>query len=409
MSAAPALARLPGARELWTLDPDVVYLNHGSFGACPRPVLAAQARWRERMERQPVQFFVRDLEPALDAARDALAAFVGAEMHDVAWVPNATAGVNAVLRSLELRAGDELLLTDHEYAACRNAAEFAARRAGARIVVAAVPFPCPSPDAVVAAVLVRVTARTRLALVDHVTSQTGLVLPLERLVRELDARGVPTLVDGAHAPGMLPLDLGGLGAAFYTGNCHKWICAPKGAGFLWVRRDLQPLVRPLAISHAATSRRTDRSRFLQEFDWSGTHDPSPFLCIPEALGVIGSLLEGGFAALARRNRELALAARELAAASLGVELPCPPEMIGSLAALPLPDGATADPPASPLAGDPLQAELLERYRVEIPVIPWPAPPHRLLRLSAQAYNGLEDYRILAGALRDLHHVAAPEE
>src|SRR5947207_3485434 len=201
----------PMAR-LWPLDPAVTFLNHGSFGACPRAVLDAQARWRADLEAEPVRFLHRELEGRLAAARAALGAFVGADPDDLAFVSNATPGVNTVLQSLDFAAGDELLVTDHGYNACRNAVERVAARTGLRVVVAAVPFPIEGPDQVVEAVLGSVGSRTRLALLDHVTSPTGLVFPIERLVSELAGRGVDTLVDGAHAPGMLPLDVEGLGA-----------------------------------------------------------------------------------------------------------------------------------------------------------------------------------------------------
>jgi len=384
----------------WRLDPEVTFLNHGSFGACPIGVLEHQRRLRDRMERQPVQFLARDLEPLLDAARVELAAFIGAGAAQLAWVNNATTAVNAVLQSLALTTGDELLTTDHEYNACRNVLEFAAGRSGANVVVVPVPFPVASSDEVVGAVLAGVTGRTRLALLDHVTSQTGLVLPIRRLVRELDGRGVDTLVDGAHGPGMVDLNLDDLGAAYYAGNCHKWLCAPKGAAFLHVRADLRERVRPVVISHGANSERGDRPRFHLEFDWVGTDDPTAVLCVPEAIRFMGSLLEGGWPELRRRNRQLALQARDELCRALGIERPCPDEMIGSMAALPLPPGAS-DPPASALYTDPLQSALLERWRIEVPVIPWPAPPDRLVRISAQLYNSVEQYRRLGRALADL--------
>ena len=408
----------------WRLDPEVAFLNHGSFGACPRPVLAAQQAMRERMENQPVQFFVRDLEALLDEARQELARFLGAAPADLAFVPNATDGVNAVLRSLPLARGDELLTTDHEYNACRNALEFVAAGAGARVVVASLPFPIDSPEQALElatravesddqllplarkleqaleAILGLVTSRTRLVLVDHITSQTGLILPLEKILGELGTRSIDVLVDGAHAPGMVPLDLASLGAAYDAGNCHKWLCAPKGAGFLYVRQDRQPQVRPAVISHGANSTRTDRSRYLIEFDWVGTDDPSPLLALPQAIRFMGSLLPGGWAELRRHNRELLLAGREAVCAALDLPPPCPAEMIGSLASFPLPDGSV-QPPTSPLYLDPLQDELLERWQVEVPVIPWPAPPRRLLRISGQIYNRPEQYEQLGRALASL--------
>jgi len=383
----------------WTLDPDVAFLNHGSFGACPRPVLQAQQRLRERIERQPVRFFVRDLEGLLDAARRELAGFLGADAENLAFVSNATTGVNSVLRSLKWNAGDELLTTDHEYNACRNALDFVAERAGAKVVVAKIPFPIASPDEALEALLARVTERTRIVLFDHVTSQTGLVLPVEQAVREFHARGVETLVDGAHAPGMLPLELGALGATYYTGNCHKWLCAPKGAAFLHVSSERRDEIRPVVISHGANAPRSDRPRFRHEFDWVGTDDPTAALCVPEAIRFMESLLPGGWPALRERNRRLVLTGRKLLCEALGIEAPCPDSMIGTLASLPLPAGSP-EPPTSALYADPLQNELLARG-IEVPVIPWPAPPQRLIRISAQIYNRPEQYEQLARSLSEI--------
>ncbi len=392
------LTRPACSPRLWALDPQVDYLNHGAFGACPRSVLEFQRTIRDRLERQPIQFFVRDLEGLLDEARTELAVFLGADPAGLVFVPNATAGVNTVLRSLRFRRGDQLLVTDHEYNACRNALNFVAERSGARVVVANIPFPVRTEAQVIDAVSSRVTARTRLALLDHATSQTGLLLPIQTLVRNLARRGVETLVDGSHAPGMVPLNLRELGAAYYTGNCHKWLCAPKGSGFLYAQPAQRASIRPLSISHGANSPRVDRSRYLIEFGWTGTLDPSACLSVPEALRLIGSLLPGGWAAVMKRNRRLALAARKALCETLQIDSPCPDEMIGALAAVPLSDGADANPPRSPLYLDPLQDRLLAQYRIEVPVIPWPAPPKRLLRVSAQLYNSLPQYERLAEAL-----------
>jgi len=350
------------------------------------------------MERQPVQFFLRDLEPLLDKARTELAAFLDADAQDLAFAPNATTGVNAVLRSLPLESGDELLTTNHAYNACRNSLGFVADRAGARVTVADVPFPIDSAERVIEVVLARVTSRTRLALLDHVTSPTGLVFPIQRLVSILSERGIDTLIDGAHAPGMVPLHLRDVGATYYAGNCHKWLCTPKGAGFLYVRRDRQPSIRPVIISHGANSPRSDRSRFLQEFDWTGTDDPSAYLCIPEAIGFMGALLPGGWSELMQRNHALALEARRTICAALGVPPPCPDAMTGSLAAIPIADGS---PDAAPFHADPLQDTLLARFGIEVPVSPWPAPPKRLVRISAQIYNTPSQYERLAAALKTL--------
>ncbi|HZI11781.1 MAG TPA: aminotransferase class V-fold PLP-dependent enzyme [Myxococcus sp.] len=387
-------------RSHWSLAPEVRFLNHGSFGACPTAVLQKQSELRARMEAGPVRFLHREIEPLLDEARAALAAFLGADAEDVAFVTNATTGVNTVLRSLRFAPGDELLTTNHEYNASRNALEYAASQWGAKVVVARLPWPVPSADAVVEAVLAQVTPRTRLFLVDHVSSQTALVMPVARLISLLRERGVETLVDGAHAPGMLPLSLRSLGAAWYTGNCHKWLCAPKGAAFLHVRRDLQPGLKPLAVSHGHNSGRTDRSRFRLEFDWTGTHDPTAALCVPEALRVVGGLVPGGWPEVMESNRKKALAARALLCERLRVAPACPEDMVGSMAVVGLPDGFP-ERPEGPLGLDPLQLRLFDEHRIEVPIVPWPRAPGRHVRVSAQLYNTHAEYQALADALDGL--------
>ena len=383
-------------KQHWTLDPAVTYLNHGSFGATPRVILDKQNELRAQMEREPVRFFVRELEPLLDEARDALAHLLGADSDDLAFVPNATAGMNAVLRSLDLDKFDELLVTTHEYNASRNTLDYVAGLAGAKVVVADVPFPIDSPDVIVERVLEKVTSRTRLFVADHITSQTALIFPIERLVAELAQRGVDTLVDGAHAPGQIPLDLAKIGAAYYTGNLHKWVCTPKGAAFLHVRENRRAGIRPIAISHGANATRRDRSRFHVEFDWTGTADFSAWLTLPDTLRFMASLVPGGWPEVMHRNHTLALQGRDLLCSALGIDRPAPDEMLGAMAAIPLPNGDPSLPASR--HGDPLQDALLFEHGIEVPIIPWPESPQRLLRVSAQLYNELGEYEKLAGAL-----------
>ncbi|MCT7986269.1 aminotransferase class V-fold PLP-dependent enzyme [Laspinema sp. A4] len=375
----------------WSLDPQIIFLNHGSFGACPFPVLEAQEQVRQQLEREPVRFFVREFEPLLDQAREQLAQFVGVDAQDLVFVPNATTGVNSVLRSLHFNPGDELLTTDHEYNASRNALEFIADRADARIIVVPVPFPIASKQEIVDAVMGRVTEKTKLVLLDHISSQTGLIFPIEEIIHQLSPYGIETLIDGAHAPGMLPLNLSEIGATYYSGNCHKWLSAPKGAAFLYVRGDRQQQIRPLTISHGANSPRTDKSRFQLEFDWTGTGDPSAYLSVPAAIQFMGSLLPGGWPELMSRNHQLVFAARQMLCETLGVEIPAPSEMIGSMACIPIPDGSA----------DELHDELFDRHQIELQVMPWPKSPQRVIRISAQIYNNFEQYQQLAGVLKQV--------
>jgi len=373
----------------WSLDPAVTYLNHGSFGACPTAVLEVQAALRAELEREPVDFLVRRLPGRLDAARQELAAFLGADPADLAFIPNATAGVNTVLRSLAFRPGDELLTTSHVYNACRLTLDFLAETTGARVVIAPLPFPLRDPQEVVDAVLGAVTPFTRLALLDHVTSPTALVLPLARLIPALEALGVTTLVDGAHAPGQIPLALTALGASYYTGNAHKWICAPKGAAFLHVRRDRQAGLHPQTISHGY------RGGFHAEFDWTGTCDPTPWLCIPAALKELAGMRPGGWPEVMAANHALVLEARGRLLEAFGQGAPCPESMVGSMASVPLPAAA----PGSPLArvGAEGLADWCRARGVETWAYPHPVP---LVRLSAQRYNDAAQFERLAGLLRE---------
>lgn len=386
-------------QSYWSLNPQVTFLNHGSFGACPLPVLATQAKFREQLERQPLLFFNRQWEVLLDEARVCLAKFLSTDAEDLVFLPNATTGVNTVLRSLQFAPGDELLTTDQEYNACRNALDFVAEKSEAKIVVASIPFPINSADQVVEAVLNQVTERTKLVLISHITSQTALIFPVQQLVQALSSQGIDTLIDGAHAVGMLDLNLPELGATYYAGNCHKWLCAPKGAGFLYVAKEKQELIRPLVISHGANSPRRDKSRFQLEFDWQGTVEPSAFLAVPSAIAFFHDLLPGGWAELREHNHQLVLAGKNLLQSTLGASAVCPDEMIGAMAVIQLPPDTQLDNPRSFLA--PLQDDLWYQFNIEVPIIYWPAKPQQLLRITAHIYNSLSDYEYLAESLQKL--------
>jgi len=395
----PALPSPSPYRRHWLLAKGTTFLNHGSFGACPRAILKLQSELRMQMEAEPVQFLWRRFDEQLEWSRTRLAEFLAAQAKDCVFVTNATTGVNAVLHSIKLRPGDELLTTDHDYNACHNVMIEVARRTRARLVVARIPFPIANADQAVEAILSRVTKRTRLALIDHVTSHTALVLPIKQIVRELERRGVDTLVDGAHAPGMMALDLARLGAAYYTGNLHKWVCAPKGAGFLWVREDKQRTLQPAVISHGNNTPRPGFSSFQDRFDWAGTFDPSAWFCVEAAINWMGKLVKGGWLELRRRNRDLALRARRELGHELQTGLPCPDDMIGSMATIALPGRMQGRPRCGKI--DREQLVLYDRFAIEVPFLRIGQPEQRYFRISSQIYNTPEEYRYLADAMNCL--------
>jgi isopenicillin-N epimerase len=391
------LPRRSPLRSHWSLDPAIVFLNHGSFGACPTSVLGIQDELRTRMETEPVRFFIRELPDLLDAARTRLAAFLRADSDGLAFVTNATTGVNTALAAIPFEEGDEILVTDHGYPACHNAAEAAARRTGARVVEVPLAFPVSSSEEVVETVIQGLSPRTRAAIIDHVTSPTGLVFPIELIAAELENRGVTVIVDGAHAPGMLDLDLAAIGAPFYTGNCHKWLCAPKGAAFLHVRDDWRARTHPLVTSHGAAAPLVDRSRFRLEFDWTGTGDPTPWLAVPAAIDAVGSMVPGGWTEVRLRNRRLTLDALDHLCSILGLNPPCPKVMIGSLAAIPLPSLDSGQP--LPMGGmDPLQERLYHEFSIEVPITLWSNSRRRAVRFSAHLYNTIEEFSHLGAGL-----------
>lgn len=374
-----------GLRPLWGLEEGMRFLNHGSYGATPKSVLAEQQAWRERMETQPVRFFSSEMPHALRSAARVLAEFLGTSGDKLVFVDNATTAVNTVLHSLPWRPGDELVLLRHAYPAVANAVRFAAERYGVTVRTVGVPLPVSDEGLLVASLDAAITPRTRLAVIDHISSPLSLVYPVETLVKLCRERGVRVLVDGAHAPGMLPLNLEEIGADWYTGNCHKWLYSPKGSAFLWATAEAQALLHPLAISLRLGE------GFTAEFDWTGTKDPTPWLAVPSAVEFFRSL---GLDAARRYMHELAMGAAEKLAQAWGTSLPSPERMLAAMVSIPLPDKAERTLADAKRLHD----RLWEHHRIEVPV---QCIGGRLwARISGQVYNQPEDYDPLADAARE---------
>jgi isopenicillin-N epimerase len=365
----------------WALDPSVVHLNHGSYGGCPRAVVDAAVAWRIRLEAAPMRFYVLEWQAELDRARAALAAFVRAPDDRLVLVPNATTAVAIALASIRVEAGHELVTTDHAYRACKNQLVRLAEAYGARVRFARIALPFDA-DQVVAAIAAELTPRTRLALIDHVTSPTGLVLPVERIVPMLAARGIEIVIDGAHAPGQLPLDVSALGATWYAGNNHKWLCAPKSTGFLVANGP----IRPVVTSHGASPEYGPPNRLHAELDWPGSHDPTPHLCVPTAITSID------WATAMPTNHALAIEMRDrLIDAFGGGTRIAPDHALGAMAAVPI---------ALPAGTTPLQLEKrLLSDGWEVPIVDFASGP--LVRISAHLYNRADEADRLAEKLRAL--------
>ncbi len=372
-----------GLLPQWFLEPEAIYLNHGSFGATPRVVLEAQTRWRTRMETQPVRFMTRELPEALRASFERLAVFLDARAEDLAFVDNATSGVNTVLRSIEWRPGDEIVLGRQAYEAVAQAARYVADRYGVQLKHAEIPFPLDNDNALVAAYEQALSRHTRLVIVDHVSSQTALVAPVQRIVAMCRKAGSLVLIDGAHAPGMLSLSIAALRADWYTANCHKWLFAPKGCAFLWTTPAQQAATHPLCIAKGYGA------GYRAEFDWTGTRDPSAWLAIETALDFHEQL---GGAKLFTRNHEIVIAAAQHLAAAWNVTLPVPELMFGAMATVPLPPRW----PVTSAQATRLHDMLWDKHHIEVPIL---AHNDKLwARISGQAYNESDDYARLSLAV-----------
>ncbi len=372
-------------RDLFLLRPDVVFLNHGSFGACPKPVFEVYQNWQRELERQPVEFLGRRYGELLREARGALARFVGTHADNLIFVPNATTGLNLVARSLRLAPGDEVLSTDLEYGAMDRMWRFVCERRDARYVCQPMPLPLEDPAQVVEAVWSGVTPRTRVLFFSHITANTALILPVAELADRARRAGLLTVVDGAHAPGQVPLNLDALGVDFYAGNAHKWMMAPKGSAFLYARPEVQELLDPLVVSWDHISLGT--SRFLKENEFQGTRDIAAYLSVPAA---IDFMAERAWPAVQAACHRLAARARRELCAVTGRPPLCPESdtWFRQMAAVWLPASCDAEA---------LKTRLYDEFRIEVPV-----NEHHgdwLLRVSIQGYNTEEDVAALVDALR----------
>lgn len=366
-------------RDQFLLDPDVVFLNHGSFGACPRLVFERYQAWQLELERQPVEFMGRRYNELLAEARTALGRFVGSAPDNLIFVPNATAGLNTVARSLNLRAGDEILMSDHEYGALNLMWDYIARETGAELVVQKLPLPVQDEADLVEAIWRGVSPRTRVLFLSHITSPTALILPVEELIRRARTRGIFTMIDGAHVPGQLPLTLDELGVDFYSGNCHKWLCAPKGSAFVYISPERHALIEPLIISWG-----WDKETLPERTRWQGTRDISAYLSVPAA---IQFQQDNDWSTVQKRCHDLAIDVMLRACAIVGEAPLAMPRFFGQMVAIPLPHATDATQ---------LKHYLYEEHRIETPITHHEGRLY--LRVSIQGYNTASDAQILCDAL-----------
>ena len=375
-------------RDLFLLDPEIIFLNHGSFGATPRPVLNAYQNWQRKLEKQPVKFLAVDLFDHLEFARNSLANYLYTEPEYLAFIPNATFGVNVVARSLNFKNGDEILTSNHEYGACENAWQYVCNQTGAILIRQDIPLPLSEEGEIIDRIFSRVTNHTKLIFISHITSPTAIRFPIEEICRRARELGILTFVDGAHAPGQIDVNLNKIQPDFYTGNCHKWMLAPKGAGFLYANLDVQDFIEPLVVSWGwgGNPDYSSGSRFHDNLQWWGTHDPSAFLSVPEAINFQKKYDWN----LIRENcRSMVIETRKKIASLTGMDQICPDtrNWINQMFISRLPTYIQADE---------LKRYLYKNYSIEVPVITW--NDHKFIRVSIQGYNTHEDLSTLLVAL-----------
>jgi isopenicillin-N epimerase len=410
ISSQPAAARLSASRPEPIVDfvahrlseparfpirEGLVQLNNGSYGVTPAVVGAAQRELQRRLEADPVRFFKSDLECYADDTRQALAKFVNVRAQDLALVSNGTFAVATVLNNLDLSPGDEILITDHEYMATMNELGKVCRATGAKVVVAKVPFPEVSPEAVIESVVSAMTDRTKLVMVSHIASASAIIMPVKEIVQAAKARGIESFLDGAHTPGQIDLDIGDLDPTYYAASCHKWLATPKGTGFLYTSPSKQDGFKPMVLSCREHEKRTDRKAYLCDFDYTGTNDYTGNLVVPVSIAHMGAQLPGGWDELRQRNHDLVVHGAGLVCEAIGIEQVVPESMIGSMVGIPLP--GVCEPGS--LMGEGLWDRLYLNHGIQVPVWDLPGVHGRVMRVSGQLFNTVGDFELLAGALK----------
>ncbi len=376
-------------RDQFLLDPQIIYLNHGSAGATPRPVFESYQRWQRELEHQPTEFMGRRAAGLLEQSRQVLAAYLGTASTNLAYVTNATTGLNVVARSLQLGKGDEVLSSNHEYGAMDKTWRFLAQKKGFAYINHPLSVPFTTAEALIDALWEGVNDRTRVIYLSHITSPTALIFPLEAICRRARQEGIMTVIDGAHAPGQISLNLDELGADFYTGNLHKWLCAPKGAAFLYARPERQALIEPLVVSWGWDSNYAGTSALVDFVEQQGTRDLSAFLAVPDAIRFFE---ENDWDKVRKESHDLAVQILEDITSMTGLS-PLSPSKDGwfsQMVSVPLPNQIQ---PAD------LHRRLYEEFHIEVPIVNWNG--HKLVRVSIQGYNNSADADALVTALHTL--------
>lgn len=380
----------------WSIDSNVVYLNHGSFGATPSAVLAKQRTYQDAMEHQAIDYFIQQLPNLIQESKSCLAQYVGTSNHNIIFTPNTTTGVNTILNSLTANAGDHWLNTNHGYGACNRAFAHYAHKQRCVLDTVIIDYPITDASHILTAIEAAITPHTTTALIDYITSASAIIFPIAEIIALLHSKGIQVIVDAAHAPGMVPFAIDELKPDYLVANCHKWLCSPKGSAFVYVAPQHQEHIHPLIISHYNDVAPTSPMHWSNQYMWDGTHDYSAYIAVQHAINYLPTILGTGWLGVMNHNKSLALQGATIIANKLSVALPAPDHMLGSIINIPLPQGIVGDYAFHSTTQ--FKDMLLSKYGIEVPINFFPVAPTQWLRISAQLYNSIAQYEYLAHCL-----------